>query len=68
MAAFHEEPSRPGGVSRDRLGEAGTRLRLWRLLLAPRRFGFISTYWGGKPLISDEVMIDLIAGTIPATG
>ncbi len=33
-----------------------------------RLFSFISQNWRGKPLISHEVIIDLIAGTTTATG
>ena len=33
-----------------------------------RLFSFISQNWRGKPLISHEVIINLIAGTTTATG
>jgi hypothetical protein len=33
-----------------------------------RLFSFISTNWRGKPLISHEVIINLIAGTTTSTG
>src|SRR5947209_14296563 len=33
-----------------------------------RLFSFISTNWRGKPLISHEVIINLIAGTTTTTG
>ena len=36
--------------------------------IAHRLFSFISQNWRGKPLISHEVIVNLIAGTTTATG